>query len=803
MQAETQITLSNSKPMGEAGSGGALVPALIGTLIVQMFRVALRRDPVWMWGEVVLIVLLMVWLKHFLSNRITVSDRRTTKLSAILTSQIGSAILVGVFVIFQILSRANNIGDAAEVISLVLLQYIALYLALLGKVPGCEKVSLLLSGSVVFFICCMTQRFDLLVMAGCFAVAALWWLLGLYWSRLDDKAIDGDSRMLPVRTSFVATTAVLIALAGGVACLAPLSRGTIAVNGFTPFSGGQNGEQDPFARSGIGEGDMLTAGTNATTTGAVETDQFIEDNQPSLYDMLTEKYEGPAKKPRRTRAAALNFKAKHLHDVKQSETAGKTFRTLRQTEEAPDTDYENRVTDALFFVEGSVPARFSVGSYQHFDGWDWETADVNDEKLAAPEIRLTKKTDKPVFFLSRIERDFLTNSRVHRVKIMRLDTKRLPSPAFLRSWHISHIDDLRYFSRNKQNDIEIVGDLIPPQTIISTESLVPNFHVMRKLGDLNRTLKFLATHPDAKPAKSEESAAPESSYLQLPATVATSKLEDRLANWIQGIEPGWNQVEAIVNHVREDFELNQNWEIDPEIEDSVGLFLDQNGGPNYMFATTCAMALRLAGYETRLANGFVTRKKDYDRLAGQSAVTSDNVHLWPEVCLEDQYWIPVEPTPGYPMPYNTATIWQRTVAAMLAAWGWIVAHPITSVLTVLAVSLSWWWRVDLVAASLLLWWHVVRISRPAALLTATRQLIDVRFWAAGDSRPQSQTIHAWYQRVEPELGGGFFDLWNAKNYSDNVQLDSGDGLVTDCRETIDKLSLGRIRKFVSSTDQRS
>ena len=800
MPAESDITLSNSKRIGEAASGGALVPALLGTLIVQMFRVAMRRDPAWMWGEVALFVLLMVCLKHYLPKWITVGDLRT-KMSAILTSQVGSVILVGVFAVCQILSRAIDIGDANEVIALVILQYIALYLALFGKVPGCEKMSLVLSGSVVFFICCMTQRFDLLVLAGCYAVAALWWLLGLYWSRLDDKAIDGDSRMLPVRASFVATAVVLIALAGGVACLTPLSRGTFTADGFMPFSGGQNGDQDPFARSGIGEGDMLTAGENATTTGAVDTDQFIEDDKPSLYDMISEQYEGPVKKPRRNRAVALNFKAKHLHDVKQSETAGKTFRTLRQTEEAPDTDYENRVTDALFFVEGSVPARFSVGSYQHFDGWDWETADIKDKKLAAPEIKLNNRSDKPFFSLSRMPRDFLTNSRVHRVKIMRLDTNRLPAPAFLRSWHISYVDDLSFFSRNKQSDIEIMGETIPPQTIISTESLVPNFHVMRKLGDLNRTLRSLAKYPNAK-VESQELAA-ESSYLQLPATVATSKLKDRLETWTQGIEPGWNQVEAIVKHVREDFELNQNWEIDPEIEDSVGLFLDQNGGPTYMFATACAMALRSAGYKTRLASGFVTRKKDYDRLAGQSAVTSDNIHLWPEVCLEDQYWIPVEPTPGYPVPYNTATIWQKTVAAMLAAWGWIAAHPILSVLTVFAVSLSWWFRVDLVAASLLLWWHVVRISWPAGLLTATRQLIDTRFWAAGDSRPRSQTIHAWYQRVEPELGGGFFDLWNAKNYSDNVQLDSGDGLVTDCRETIDKLSLGRIRKFVSTTGQRS
>ena len=650
----------------------------------------------------------------------------------------------------------------------------------------------------------MTQRFDLLALAGCFAVSALWWLLGLYWYRLDDKAIDGNSRMLPIRASFLATASLLIALVAGVVCLAPLSKGTIAAfNGFSPFSGGENGESDPFARSGIGEGNMLTAGENATTTGAVDSDQFIEDDKPSIYDMISEKYDGPLAKPRRNRAVALNLKAKHLHEVKQSETSGKTFRTMRDSDEQSDADLKNRVTDALFFVEGSVPARFSVGSYQHFDGWDWETREVENEKLAQPMIQLKKSFGKPIFSLARFGRDFLTSSRMHRVKIMRLDTNKLPAPPFLRSWHIAYVDNAEFFVWNDLGDIKFAGDALPPQTVIDTESLVPNFHTMRELGNLNNRLTSKSNETrDQLQAAHEKSTAGKSIYLQVPDNSATAKLENRLAQWTQGIPRGWSQVEAIVKHVREDFEVNRNWAADPETEDSVGLFLDLNEGPTYMFATTCAMALRSAGYKTRLANGFVVRKEDYDRIARQSAVTTDGVHLWPEVCLEGQYWIPVEPTPGYPMPYNTATLWQKTVAAMFAAWAWICAHPILSVLTVLAGLMSWIWRADLVTASMLLWWHIVRLSWPRGLLTATRQLIDTRFWAAGDSRPKSQTVHAWYQRVEPELNG-FIDSWNAKNYSDVVRVESGDGLVTNCRETVKQLTLGRIRKFVSSSDQRS
>jgi len=477
---------------------------------------------------------------------------------------------------------------------------------------------------------------------------------------------------------------------------------------------------------------------------------------------------------------------------------------MRNAKEESSVDLENRVTNALFFVEGSVPVRFSVGSYQHFDGWDWQTKEGKNEKLAQPMIQLKNSFGQPYFSLARFERDFLTASRTHRVKIMRLDTDKLPAPSFLRSWRIDYVDDKSFFRWNDLGDIAYAGDAIPSQTIIDTESLVPNFHTMRKIDDLNgrQTSSRPTRTSEQSQETSDQSATRESIYLQVPENSATAKLENRVAQWTQGIEPGWNQVEAIVKHVREDFEVNASWATDPEVEDSVGLFLNLKEGPTYMFATTCAMALRSAGYKTRMANGFVVRKEDYDRLARQSAVVPDSIHLWPEVCLEGQYWIPVEPTPGYPVPYNTATIWQKTVAVMWAAWAWVCGHPISSLITLLAIAMCWIWRSDMVAASMLLWWHAVRLSWPGGLLTVTRQLIDTRFWAAGDSRPKSQTVHAWYRRVEPELNG-FIDSWNAKNYSDVVSVESRDGMVTSCREAVKQLNLGRIRKFVSSSNQRS
>ena len=111
-----------------------------------------------------------------------------------------------------------------------------------------------------------------------------------------------------------------------------------------------------------------------------------------------------------------------------------------------------------------------------------------------------------------------------------------------------------------------------------------------------------------------------------------------------------------------------------------------------MFATACAMALRSAGYKTRVASGFIVQKKDYVRVARQSIVTADNLHMWPEVCLDGEFWVPVEPTPGYPIPYSTQTALQWITAKASMAWGWMLANPVSVALMVGFVSLAFVFR---------------------------------------------------------------------------------------------------------------
>lgn len=764
---------------------GVAFPALMAGLVVQMFRMDQHRFIPAIWIEFAIFSLASVIAFKLLKRRAARAKGSLKPNTIIYLAQGGAAVLALSLILWQFICRtAIGMGDANEIVAILVLQCISWHLAVFASVRNFERVSLLLCGAVVFFVCCMTTRTDILVVGSIFAVSSLWWMAGIYWSRLNTSAIDGNAKTLNIHGTSTAIGAGVIAVAMGIALLIPFSREQISIAGFMPFSGGEEGYQDEFASSGVGDGNMLTAGNDATTTGAVDSDQFIEDDKPSMYDVMSDKFDGPVFKKRLNRAVALDKKAKHIHDVKQSEQSGRSFRTMRNTGKELDIELESRISKALFFVEGSVPVRFVVDSFQHFDGWDWTKSSIKGATPPLPAITLRTFT-KPIFVLARGNSDYLTVSRTHKFKVMRLQTPNLPAPAFLQSWHIDKIDNASFFRWNDAGLVQFDGEAIPEHTVINLKGQVPNYHVMRSMGDLQ-------SRSNSWSKKTDDLQSP---FLQMPDTSSRQKIEELTTQCVAGIRPGWNQVEAIVSQMREGFKLNPDWEISETTDDTVDHFLSQQGGPQWMFATSCAMMLRSAGYRTRLASGFLVQRKDYDRRARQSVVTSENLHMWPEVCLDGHNWIPLEPTPGFPVPFSTQTAWQWVVAKAHGAFVWAWSNPLTSLSALVSVVLSYVYRAQIVTFLMLLWWHLVRFVWPPGLMRTTRQLLDFRFWAAGDKRPFSRTIKSWYTRVEPGTSTGFYKLWNAHNYGS--QKIGRAELIDQCRAQIDLLTFKKIQNFVS------
>ncbi len=771
-----------------APSGGILIAALMAMLTLLFFRLHGAQSKPLLWLEFATFTIFPLAALFALKYRFGAVNVTSISKAWIYALQAGAAIVCGLVFLWHLMARSYNAGDANEIVALMALQCVAWYLAVFSKVPGFERTSAVLCGALVFFVGCMAERVGVFVFAGLFAVTVLWWLLGQYWRRMSQSTIGGQSQMLKVNGMAIGGTTIILGLVLFLASLIPLTKAGLSFDGFMPFSGGRDGMQDPFARSGIGNGDLITAGLNATTTGAVDSETFIEGHKPSMYDVTSDQYNGPIMKRRSNRSAAIKGSAKHLHNAKQSEQSGRSFRTMRESGKPSELEMEERITKALFFVEGSTPARFANNTFDHFDGWDWSQQPLSDAEIKMPEIGLRKILGKPMYYLKQTVSDYFTGRRVHRVKMMRLETSALPASSLLNRWHIDRVELLDLFRWNEAGLVRMDGEFIPPHAMIDVESVVPNYHLMRsdrKLGGASNT--------------DEQQASTTSPYLQMPDNSTDEELGRLVELWTTDVEPGWNQVEAVVKSMRNDFELNPDWQRDDAVEDTVGHFLEQNGGPTYMFATTCTLALRKAGYKTRLTSGFLVQKKDYDWKSRQSVVTSENLHMWPEVSLDGKFWIPVEPTPGYPIPYSEQTAWQWITAKVVMAWNWGLKHPLFSLACIATLVSTVVMRAEIVALLMLFWWWVVKSFWPNRLLKTTRQLIDFRFSLAGNRRPRSSTIGSWYRRVDPDVPARFFDLWNANNFSNGSLSVPKSDLVSTCQEALKSLTFKKIREFTSRT----
>ena len=190
------------------------------------------------------------------------------------------------------------------------------------------------------------------------------------------------------------------------------------------------------------------------------------------------------------------------------------------------------------------------------------------------------------------------------------------------------------------------------------------------------------------------------------------------------------------------------------------------------------------------------QQKDYDRISNQSVVTAENLHMWPEVSLDGWHWLPVEPTPGYPVPYSHQTWWQWLQARAGGCIGWIRDNPFKTISALLFGSLLIVYRRECFSWLSWLVWLVAFLLFPAKRLKYTRQLIDVRFWVAGLPRPAFAPISCWFSQVDNEIDARFFQFWRTESYCTNPRTQlPGKEIVAACQEIEAKLSFQKIKRF--------
>jgi len=578
--------------------------------------------------------------------------------------------------------------------------------------------------------------------------------------------------------------------------------------GFMLSSGGADGKSDMYARAGVGDGDQLTNGANATTVGAIETDQFIEDDKPSLYDIMSESYDGPKMKPmERSKAVSPDAVAKHLHDVKNSEQAGKTFRTHRESSNREHRSLEERISNALFYVEGPVPTRFAVDYFDFFDGWDWTKTELSTSDLRTPKIQLEFHESKPWYTLALPSSKFLTGEFHHKIKVMRLKATSLPCPPHLKAWHIQEVDRESFFQWSQVGAIDLNGIRIPSLTVINTISQMPNFNELKmpktprsrdEIESLSVSTGWFGNKKETSIRNRGEHNSP---FLQLPENATKVNIQALANRWTSEADHGWDQVQAIVNAIRSNYRIDNTPNNDVDSVDTVSSFLKNGSGPTYMFATTAVQVLRAAGYPTRLASGFVVRKEDFVRTANQSVVSSENIHFWPEVRMDGHHWIPVEPTPGYPVPISYQSGWEKISSSLSLAFYWLMRHPVGTLASLVLITFLIRGRKSILSFFFWLVWRCLFFVNARWRLLATRRLLDIRLWAAGIPRPPFSTIASWCNQISPNEDREFFLYWNREQFcsAESLSIERGH-IERSCKSIVAEFSLKRIKEFVKQID---
>ena len=209
---QVRLTTSESRKIDLHWKPGAIFSALLASVVVQMFRMDQHRMVSAIWIECAIFLALPV-IFFLLVTRWANRNEKSIKQSSIThLAQGGAAAIAVLLVLVQFFNRSIGLGDANEIVALLVVQAVSWHLAVFASVRGFERASLMLCGALIFFVCCMTSRMDILVVGSLFAISSLWWLVGLYWSRLDSKAIDGNPKVLAIHASATGITTVVIVI---------------------------------------------------------------------------------------------------------------------------------------------------------------------------------------------------------------------------------------------------------------------------------------------------------------------------------------------------------------------------------------------------------------------------------------------------------------------------------------------------------------------------------------------------------------------------------------------------------------
>lgn len=637
-------------------------------------------------------------------------------------------------------------GQPFELLTMGVIRNMVAGLAIASVWTRPQRLGVLLSLFLVQFDVTTSRAPAITVLAVIFLSGAAGWMCLSYWDSLTGL-LRGQRRAHGPRWILLIPAGVLLFL--GIGSAASDNRVATALWGIVPSSGG-SGAGDPYARQGVGDGEMLVAGTTQIQSFApIEDAPFLQDDQPSLYDLFDDSYEPEMGPQRMDRAISLPPELsrrirEHLH--RKTEKAHRQFSTLRQArDQKPLAPAPDILSNALFYVAGRVPLHLRLEVYDLFDGVTWYPETIREE---TPGLTLVESGGKPWVRLTDRggARGYLGAAETHALKIVRFHSNVIPAPQYLHGVHIDRVDRVDMFRHGPEGLVALDRDQLP--------SLVP-IHLASRPVDWDRvaaeTRSLLQT-----PHRVETS--------DVPAPLDPARLRALALQWSPESQPGWSQVIAVIDRLRRDYTLDPDWRAkDSDIPPVQQFLFESRRGPDYQFATAAALLLRSLGYSTRVVSGFYATPRKYDSRSRHTPVEPSDVHFWTEVRVAGGDWLTIDASPGYEVLGPVPGLLERCRAALRSACVWVVQHPGSCLALVVLGVVAWLARYRLRDMYLVACCRLATLRCPSDTVVATVRLLRKRAKLAGLSIAPSQTYHAWLgqflQHAEsPELAAALTDL---------------------------------------------
>jgi len=660
-----------------------------------------------------------------------------------------TALLAIMPIVFAFLTRFAGSPVAFEMSALSTFGATSLALAIGATTSRTRAMSLVASGFLVLFTTSISDSPSAVIVAIAWMTICVWHLVANHWEKLDLCMPDTVRPTIGVKPMSV-LIAVTLCVVGGLIARDRFGESTRFTVGLMPSSGGSKWS-DPAARSGVGTGEAaIAAKDHAESFGAVESDIFLESTESTLFDMFNDSLGELKKKNKSERRQGLANQTvipTHEH-VAKSEKGGGSFSTDRMPPKKHH-HFDDATGPAVIQWDGPTGIRLAMERFDTFDGVNW----TNQANHRVEPLSRFEQAKHIWFFDPKTQSRAFENGdaiSVNLLKVLRLDSTRLPVPMMTSGVHVKDVDRQDFFSIDEDGSFFMPGrEKVPPMTVVNVASLsVMEDELINLTGDRGSRRANLGS-AGASPSHGiafDNDATP------------------------------YEQLQSLVSQLRTEFTFDRQVEF--ASDDPVNEFLQTRRGGDHLFATTAALLAREIGLESRLVTGFYVRPDAFEIAAGHASILPEDVHVWAEIKLDDNRWFEIEPTPGYREPVYTPSMW--LVAKRFAAANWLFALAGFAVVAVMFLTRLIWIEWILVGM-----WAMTRFMRPKSQLTIAMRIIETRARLTGRRRPVGKPQRDWMESLaasNDELSRGvarFCDVADLAIFGQSAHLDraSLDGLV--------------------------